>query len=1179
MAFTHLHVHTEYSLLDGSNKIKEYVKRLGELGMTAGAITDHGVMYGVIDFYKACRDAGINPVIGCEVYVAPGSRFEKETAVSDDRYYHLVLLAENNVGYSNLSHIVSRGFTEGYYYKPRVDMELLEQYHEGIIALSACLAGEIPRNIVKGTPDKAKEAAIRLDNIFGHGNFFLELQDHGIPEQRMVNASLMALSQELDIPLVATNDCHYTYADDAEAHDLLLCIQTGKKVSDEDRMRYEGGQYYVKSEEEMRSLFPYAQEALDNTQKIADRCHVEIEFGVTKLPHFEVPEGYDSWTYLNKLCLDGLHERYPDDDGTLKDKLDYELGVIKRMGYVDYFLIVWDYINYCRENGIAVGPGRGSAAGSIVSYCMHITNIDPIKYDLLFERFLNPERVSMPDIDVDFEYERRQDVIDYVTEKYGADKVVQIITFGTLAAKGVIRDVARVMDLPYSFGDTISKMIPTELNITLDKALEMNPELRSQYESDETVHKLIDMCKKLEGLPRHTSIHAAGVVICSAPAEDLVPLSRSAEGNVTTQFTMTTIEELGLLKMDFLGLRTLTVIKDATNFANRSLGAKPGDANYINIDEIDYNDPAVLASIGSGRCDGVFQLESGGMQSFMKELRPQSLEDIIAGISLYRPGPMDFIPKYIAGKNDAGSITYQTPELEPILKPTYGCIVYQEQVMQIVQQLGGYTLGRADLVRRAMSKKKQHVMEVERANFVNGNPEENVPGCASKGISPEIGNAIYDSMMDFAKYAFNKSHAACYAVVALQTAWLKYYYPVEFMAALMTSVIDNPGKVSGYIMSCRNMNIALLPPDINEGFDGFSVTEIDATDNDKPIPGAVVTTAPGRKKAIRYALTAIKGVGRPVIASIVQERQLHGKFKSLNDFLSRMQGRANDVNKRAVENFIKAGAFECFEGTRKQHMTVYAHIMDQLHNSNRNSMAGQMTLFDFAGEEEKKMYEIPLPDVGEFPRELLLEFEKEVLGIYVSGHPLEEYIGIWKKKITNTTTDFYLDDETGVPVVRDNATVTIGGIISDKKVKYTKTDQIMAFLTVEDLVGSIEVIVFPKTYEANAPRLNEDAKVFIEGRVSVEDDRDAKLIASKIMLFDEVQKTVWLRFPNKEDYESKAFSVQQVLSQSDGRDEVAIYLTDTKQIKKLGKAHTIKADKDTLEALADILGKENVQVT
>ncbi len=1161
MSFTHLHVHTEYSLLDGSNKINEYVRRLQELGMNSGAITDHGVMYGVIDFYKACKKAGINPVIGCEVYVAPGSRFEKETSQAEDRYYHLVLLAENNIGYSNLSHIVSRGFTEGYYYKPRVDMELLEKYHEGIIALSACLAGEIPRNIIKGRPDKAKEAAERFDNIFGHGNFFLELQDHGIPEQRQVNNTLLALSDQLDIPLVATNDCHYTYADDAEAHDLLLCIQTGKKVSDEDRMRYEGGQYYIKSEEEMRALFPYAQQALDNTQKIADRCHVEIEFGVTKLPHYEVPEGYDSWTYLNKLCMDGLNERYPGYEPALKERLDYELSVIQKMGYVDYFLIVWDYINYCRENGIAVGPGRGSAAGSIVSYCMHITNIDPIKYDLLFERFLNPERVSMPDIDVDFEYEHRQDVIDYVTRKYGADKVVQIITFGTLAAKGVIRDVTRVMDLPYSYGDQIAKMIPNELNITLAQALKMNPELRKQYEEDETTHKLINMCMKLEGLPRHTSIHAAGVVICQAPAEDLVPLSRSAEGNITTQFTMTTIEQLGLLKMDFLGLRTLTVIKDATAFANRSIGAKKGDPNYINIDEIDYNDPKVLSSIGSGHCDGVFQLESSGMQSFMKELKPESLEDIIAGVSLYRPGPMDFIPKYIAGKNDSGAITYQTPELEPILKPTYGCIVYQEQVMQIVQQLGGYTLGRADLVRRAMSKKHLDEMAIERENFVNGNPKENVPGCASKGISPEVANAIYDSMMDFAKYAFNKSHAACYAVVALQTAWLKYYYPVEFMAALMTSIIDNSAKVSGYIMTCKNMGITLLPPDINEGFEGFSVSD------------------EGDHKAIRYALTAIKGIGRPVISAIVKERQERGKFKDLNDFLTRMQDGSADVNKRAVENFIKAGALDCLNGTRKQKMTIYGQIMDQLHNSGKNSMAGQISLFDIVEEKDKSQYEIPLPNVGEFDKELLLEFEKEVLGFYVSGHPLEEYMDLWKKKITNTTTDFYLDDETGLPVVRDNATALVGGIIVDKKIKYTKNDQVMAFITLEDMVGAMEVIVFPKAYEANAPRLNADSKVFIEGKVSVEDGRDAKLIANKVTTFDEIPKTVWVRFADKESYDKAAPKLESLIKLSDGPDEVAVYLTGTRQIKKYGKAFSVKADKNFLSSLEEAFGKENVQVT
>ncbi|MBE5858871.1 MAG: DNA polymerase III subunit alpha [Butyrivibrio sp.] len=1164
MSFAHLHVHTEYSLLDGSNKIKEYVKRIKELGMNAGAITDHGVMYGVIDFYKAARDAGIKPILGCEVYVAPGSRFEKEAGVNENRYYHLVLLAENNKGYENLSHIVSRGFTEGYYYKPRVDLELLKEYSEGLICLSACLAGEIPKAISRGDLEEARAAARRYDEIFGHGNFFLELQDHGIPEQRSVNAALLTMSKELDIPLVATNDCHYTYEDDAEAHDLLLCIQTGKKVSDEDRMRYEGGQYYVKSEEEMRNLFTYAQEAIDNTQKIADRCNVEIEFGVTKLPHFDVPPGYDSWTYLNKLCDDGMKERYPDDDGTIRKQLEYELSVIQRMGYVDYFLIVWDYINYCRENGIAVGPGRGSAAGSVVSYCMHITNIDPVKYDLLFERFLNPERVSMPDIDVDFEYERRQEVIDYVTEKYGADKVVQIITFGTLQAKGVIRDVARVLDLPYSYGDALAKMIPTELGITLDKALEMNAELRGQYESDPQVRHLIDMCRKLEGLPRHTSIHAAGVVICQKPAEDLVPLSRSAEGNITTQFTMTTIEELGLLKMDFLGLRTLTVIKDAVKYANETIGAKKGDPNFIDIDKIDYDDQKVLDAIGSGHCEGIFQLESGGMQSFMKELKPHSLEDIIAGISLYRPGPMDFIPKYIAGKSDAKNISYEAPQLEPILSATYGCIVYQEQVMQIVQQLGGYTLGRADLVRRAMSKKKQHVMEVERENFVNGNADEGVPGCVSLGIDADVANNIYDSMMDFAKYAFNKSHAACYAVVSMQTAWLKYYYPVEFMAALMTSVIDNPGKVSFYIMSCRNMGIELLPPDINEGFGGFSVARSE-----------------DGKKAIRYALTAMKGVGRPAIESIVRERTERGKFRNLNDFLTRMQS-YGDVNKRAVESFIKAGALDSLEGTRKQFMCSFAAMMDRISNQNKNTFAGQISLFDLAPKEVKEQFDIKLPDVGEYPKDMLLEFEKEVLGVYVSGHPLEEYEGLWKKHITAKTTDFYVDNESGVPVVKDNETVTIGGLIADKKTKYTKNDQVMAFITVEDLVGSVEVIVFPKTYESNSGRLSEDARVFIQGRVSCEEDKDAKLIASKIQLFDEVPRKVWIQFSDMKSYSDNEKLLNDTLlgleKTAPARDIVAIYIKETKQVKNLPSSMKIHADDNNLAKLSEIFGAENVKI-
>ena len=760
MSFTHLHVHTEYSLLDGSNKIKEYVSRVKELGMNSAAITDHGVMYGVIDFYKAARAAGIKPVLGCEVYVAPGSRFDRELSHGDDRYYHLVLLAENNQGYQNLMKIVSKGFVEGYYYKPRVDMEVLETYHEGIIALSACLAGEVQRYLVRGLYEEAKETACKYEKCFGKGNFFLELQDHGIPDQKTVNAGLMRMSEETGIELVATNDVHYTYAEDAEPHDILLCLQTGKKLSDENRMRYEGGQYFVKSEEEMRALFPYAAQAIDNTQKIADRCNVEIEFGVTKLPHFDVPEGYDSWTYLNKLCHEGLVRRYPDKHEELLPKLDYELSVIQKMGYVDYFLIVWDFINYARTHGIPVGPGRGSAAGSLVSYTTGITNIDPIRYNLLFERFLNPERVTMPDIDIDFCYERRSEVIDYVIEKYGKDCVTQIVTFGTLAARGVIRDVGRVMDLPYAMCDSIAKMIPNELGITISKALKMNPELRGLYESDPEVTKLIDMSLRLEGLPRHTSMHAAGVVISQKSVDEYVPLSRGSDGSITTQFTMTTLEELGLLKMDFLGLRTLTVIQDAVKNVERSTGT------LLDMDTIDYNDPQVLASIGTGHTDGVFQLESPGMKNFMKELKPKSLEDVIAGISLYRPGPMDFIPAYIRGKNNPDSIMYDCPQLEPILAPTYGCIVYQEQVMQIVRDLAGYTLGRSDLVRRAMSKKKADVMARERQNFVYGNEEEGVPGCISNGISEETANKIFDEMTDFAKYAFNKSHAAAYAVVA-----------------------------------------------------------------------------------------------------------------------------------------------------------------------------------------------------------------------------------------------------------------------------------------------------------------------------------------------------------------------------------------------------------------------------
>ncbi len=1154
MAFAHLHVHTEYSLLDGSNKIKEYIKRVKELGMDSAAITDHGVMYGAVDFYRAAKEAGINPIIGCEVYVAPNSRFDKELTGGEDRYYHLVLLAENNTGYANLMKIVSRGFTEGYYYKPRVDMEILNKYHEGIIALSACLAGEVQRYITKGLIDQAKKMALKYEACFGKGNYFLEMQDHGIPEQKNVNTELMKISKELNIPLVVTNDVHYTYKEDVDSHDILLCLQTGKKLADEDRMRYEGGQYFVKSEEEMKGLFPYAWEAVENTQLIADRCHVEIEFGVTKLPQYDVPEGYDSYDYLNKLCREGLVLRYekdnPDDKTKqmLTERLSYELDVIKTMGFVDYFLIVWDFIKFARKNDIPVGPGRGSAAGSLVSYCLQITNIDPIRYNLLFERFLNPERISMPDIDVDFCFERRQEVIDYVVQKYGAEKVVQIVTFGTLAAKGVIRDVGRVMDLPYAFVDSIAKMVPNELNITINRALEKAPEFRNLYNSNDQVHYLIDMCKRLEGLPRHTSMHAAGVVICPEAADDFVPLSRGSDGSITTQFTMTTLEELGLLKMDFLGLRTLTVIKGAVDLIEKDTGT------HIDIDHIDYDDKKVLDSLCTGKTDGVFQLESAGMRSFMKELKPQNLEDIIAGISLYRPGPMEFIPKYIKGKNSAEEVTYACLQLEPILAPTYGCIVYQEQVMQIVRDLGGYTLGRSDLVRRAMSKKKVSVMERERANFIYGNPEEGVPGCVAQGIDEKVAGEIFENMMDFAKYAFNKSHAACYAVVAYQTAYLKYYYPVEFMAALLTSVIDNAKKVAEYILVCRSMGIKILPPDINEGESGFSVSD----------------------NCIRYALTAIKGVGWPVIAAVVEERSQRGRFTNLKDFITRMADR--DLNKRAIENFIKAGALDSLGGTRKQFMSVYVQILEHIQKDKKNNMAGQISLFDIVDEDAKDSFDVQLPEVGEYSKEMRLGFEKEVLGIYVSGHPLEEYEAVWRRKISATTADFALDEETGNVAIEDGSNVIIGGIIADKTIKYTKNDKVMAFLTIEDLVGTVEVVVFPKDYEKNAALLVEDAKVFIRGRASIEEEKDGKLICERIQPFDQLTKKLWIKFSSMEEYEKAKASLFSAIAESEGNDSVIIYVENPKVMKELPKNRNVKADDALISALSERFGKSNIKV-
>ena len=1178
MSFTHLHVHTEYSLLDGSSKIKEITKRAAELGMDSLAITDHGVMYGVIDFYKAAKEAGIKPILGCEVYVAPGSRFDKEAGTGEDKYNHLVLLAENNTGYQNLMKIVSRGFTEGFYYKPRVDKELLREFHEGIIATSACLAGEVQRYLARGMYEEAKRVALYYQDIFGKDNFFLELQDHGIAEQHYVNPQLLRMSEETGIELICTNDVHYTYADDADAHDILLCIQTGKKVTDENRMRYTGGQYYLKSPEEMTELFKYAPQAVANTEKIAERCNVEIEFGVTKLPKFAVPQGYTSWTYLNYLCYEGLKKRYPDQaadisvdefvrlagDESVEDRKDvvikiaedtnnifqrlaYELSVIYSMGYVDYFLIVWDYINFAKRHDIPVGPGRGSAAGSIVSYCLEITDLDPIKYSLIFERFLNPERVSMPDIDVDFCYERRQEVIDYVVEKYGKDCVSQIVTFGTMAARAVIKDVGRVLDLPYAMVDNIAKMVPREIGITIDKALAENPDLKSEYENNEVVKDLIDKSKRLEGLPRHASMHAAGVLICGKPVEDYVPLSTCSDGAVVAQFVMTTLEELGLLKMDFLGLRTLTVIKDAENLIKKH-------NKGFSIHDIDYSDKGVFDAISTGKCDGIFQLESAGMKSFMKELKPRSLEDLIAGISLYRPGPMDFIPQYIKGKNNQDSVTYACPQLEAILKPTYGCIVYQEQVMQIVRDLAGYSWGRSDLVRRAMSKKKAYVMEQERKNFIYGNPDEGVKGCVNNGIDEKVAGKIYDDMIDFAKYAFNKSHAACYAVVSFQTAYLKTYYPVEFMAALMTSVIDNTSKVAGYIYACKQMNIGILPPDVNESQMEFTV------ENGK----------------IRFAMAAIKSLGRPTIQAILKERGENGSFISMQDFVTRM---SHALNRRAIENFVKAGAFDTFGHTRKSMMIVSESMLDSAIKHNKDSMTGQMSLFDFAAEEDKKAFEIRIPDVAEYTKEELLGYEKEILGVYVSGHPLDEYTGMVNKYITNVSSDFEVDDELGETKARDGAIATIGGLITEKTIKTTKKGQLMAFLTVEDVVGTVEVVVFPNSFTANRVVIDHAEKVFVTGKVQANVDENAKLICDKVVDFASIPRKLWIRFASLSDYEDKKDELYGILYNSDGKDTVVIYCTKENKRLTLPASRTIRVDSELIQKLQSMYGEKNVTTT
>ena len=1158
--FVHLHCHTEYSLLDGAIRLNDLCARAKDFGMPAAAITDHGNLYGAAYFYTTCKSYGIKPVIGCEVYVTKDHR-DKDSEFSRVRH-HLILLAKNNEGYHNLVRLVSKGFLDGFHYKPRVDKALLRQHSEGLIALSACLAGEIPRTLMGanklitngGTFDDAIRQTQEYMDIYD-GRFYLEVQANTLPDQATLNNKLLELAEHTKVPLVATNDCHYLNADDVEAHDVLLCIQTQAKVNDAKRMRFEARDLYYKSAEEMEQAFKHIPEALSNTVRIAEECHVEMDFTHHYFPVYELPEGMTLSTEFQRLAREGLKQRlelHPDrdtiDPKIYWDRLEMELKVICEMGFPGYFLIVQDFINWAKGNDIPVGPGRGSAAGSIVAWALRITNLDPLPYNLIFERFLNIERVSLPDIDVDFCYERRQEVIDYVTRKYGKDCVAQIVTFGTLAARGVIRDVGRVMDLPYAYVDSISKMIPQELGITIDKALKMNPDLKKLYDTDETVTNLIDMAKRLEGLPRHCSMHAAGVVICQKPVDEYVPLSRAADGTITTQFIMTTLEELGLLKMDFLGLRTLTVIQNAVLLARRK---QP----ELNINQIDYNDQKVLDYIGTGKTDGVFQLESAGMKGFMKELKPHNLEDVIAGISLYRPGPMDFIPQYIRGKNDSSSITYDCPQLEPILAPTYGCIVYQEQVMQIVRDLAGYSLGRSDLLRRAMSKKKAAVMEKERKIFIYGDEETGVPGCIKNGIDEQTANKIYDEMIDFAKYAFNKSHAAAYAVVSYQTAWLKYYFPVEYMAALMTSVIDNPSKVSEYIYACRQMNIKILPPDINKGEANFSVDGGD----------------------IRYGLAAIKSIGRPVIKAIVEDREELGLFQNLEDFITRLSAK-NILNKRTIENLIKAGALDTLGGTRKQFMSIYVQIVDHVTQEKKNSMVGQMTLFDLVSEDQKEEFQIRMPDVGEYSKETLLAFEKEVLGIYVSGHPLEAYEEKWKKSISATTADFQLDEETGHTKVHDGAKEIIGGMITEKTIKHTKTNQMMAFITIEDLLGTVEVVVFPRDYEKNRDYLEVDSKVFVRGRVSEEDDKPSKLICEKIIPFEQTKKELWIQFPDKETFLDQEQIVYGYLADSDGNDEVVIYCAKERVVKRLPKNRNIGINEQILSRLMNHFGEKRVKV-
>jgi len=1154
-------------LLDGANRIKDLIKRTKELGMDSIAITDHGVMYGVIEFYKEAVSNGIKPILGCEVYTAKRTRHDKQGTVDSDPG-HLVLLAKNNHGYKNLMKIVSIGFTEGFYYRPRIDFEVLERYSEGLIALSACLSGDVPKALLNNDFEKAKEIAQKYSGIFGKDNFYLEIQSNGIEEQRYVNSQLIKLSKETGIPLVATNDAHYLRKEDARAHEILLCIQTGKSINDEDRMKFPTDDFYVKSPEEMEEFFANIPEAISNTVKIAEMCNVELEFGKLHLPKFNVPDDKDAYEYLRELCYEGLKHHYGENIEDKVDRLEYELSVIKQMGYVDYFLIVSDFIRYAKDRGIPVGPGRGSAAGSLVAYCLGITNIDPLKYNLLFERFLNPERITMPDVDIDFCYERRQEVIDYVVRKYGEDKVSQIITFGTMAARGAIRDVGRALDIPYNEVDVVAKMIPMQMGMSIDKALEINPELRAKYEQDSKVKELIDTARLFEGMPRHASTHAAGVVISKEPITNYVPLNRNDEC-ITTQFPMGQLEEIGLLKMDFLGLRTLTVIKDAVDLIYENHNVK------IDIDRIDMNDSNVFKLIGEGKTAGVFQLESAGMTQFMKELMPTSLEDVIAGISLYRPGPMDQIPRYLKNKNNPSEVKYDHPLLENILNVTYGCMVYQEQVMQIVRDLGGYSMGRSDLVRRAMAKKKASVMEQERKNFIYGIDDEKgniiVKGCIRNGVDEAVANKIFDEMMDFASYAFNKSHAVAYAVVAYQTAWLKCYYPLEFMAALLNSFLGSSDRISQYVYECKALNIEVLPPDINESQMKFTVV------NGK----------------IRFGLAAVKNVGENAVKSIIEERKVRGPFKNFRDFCDRIDTR--EVNKRCIESLIKCGAFDSMGVYRSKLIAVFEKMLDGIAQTKKRNMEGQMSLFEMsiAGNEKSMYGESALyedndiyPDIKEYPNKVLLSMEKEMLGLYISGHPLSEFDEEIKRMVTLYSSDLniYLN-QSEEPYLLDNyknisdgMSVVVGGIITSKKTKTTKNNNLMAFITLEDLYGMMEVIVFPTVLEKYAKFIIEENIVLIKGRISIKEEEQPKIICEEVSPLKKMHiRKVYLRLnPNME--EDKKESLLALLKYFNGDTPVCVCNDGDKKGRTLEKEFWVTLNDCVMNELIQRLGEENVKV-